>query len=68
MKLLTPREVDRLFRYPEGRSLALARDGCIRCITLPDGEIRFDADVIAKLLAAQPADTDPPTGKAVAHA
>lgn len=48
--LLTPREVDRLFRYPRGRSLRLANGGRLPYIRLPDGEIRFDEAEIERLL------------------
>ena len=47
---LKPREVDVLLRYPSGRTLRLAKGGQIPFICLPDGEIRFDAEEIAKLL------------------
>ena len=49
--LLTPREVDRLLRYPRGRSLRLARAGHLPHIRLPDGEIRFDEAEIDRLLS-----------------
>lgn len=45
-----PREVDRLLRYPRGRSARLARDNRLPHIILPDGEIRFDEAEIEKLL------------------
>lgn len=48
--LLTPRDVDRLFRYPTGRSKRLALAKKIPSITLPDGEIRFDEAEIESLL------------------
>lgn len=50
IRLLKPREVDLLLRYPAGRSLRLARAGHIPCIHLPDGEIRFDEAEIKRLL------------------
>jgi hypothetical protein len=46
-----PREVDRLFRYPRGRSLRLAKAGHLPYIRLPDGEIRFDEAEIERLLS-----------------
>jgi len=39
--LLMPRELDRILRYPRGRSLRLAKLGKIPCVRLPDGEVRF---------------------------
>jgi hypothetical protein len=50
--LLTPHDVDRLFRYPSGRAARLAKAGRIPFIRLPDGEIRFDQIEIDKLLAS----------------
>jgi len=50
MTLLVPRELDRLLRYPRGRSEKLAKAGKLPCVTLPDGEIRFDEDAIKQLL------------------
>ncbi len=49
--LLVPDEVDELFRYPSGRAQRLARRGLIPHIKLPDGEIRFEPDVMDRLLA-----------------
>lgn len=51
--LLTPREVDRIFRYPRGRTQRLAKAGKIDHIRLPDGEIRFRPDQIEHLLNPQ---------------
>jgi hypothetical protein len=51
-RLLTPSEVDRLLRYPRGRSARLARRRQLPAVTLPDGEIRFDADQIDKLISS----------------
>lgn len=48
--LLTPRELDRMLRYPRGRSLKLAKAGKLPHIVLPDGEVRFDEDEIEKVL------------------
>lgn len=45
-----PIEVDRLLRYPRGRSLRLAKSGHLPAIRLPDGELRFDQREIEKLL------------------
>lgn len=52
--LLTPRDVDRILRYPEGRSARLARQNRISHICLPDGEIRFDSEEIERLLTQRP--------------
>ena len=48
--LLVPRELDRLLRYPRGRSLRLAKAGKLPHIVLPDGEVRFDEEQIERLL------------------
>ena len=48
---LTPAEGDRLFRYPRGRSIRLAKAGKLPAVFLPDGEIRFDRQAIADALA-----------------
>jgi hypothetical protein len=50
--LLHPHEVDRLFRYPRGRAVRLAKVGRIAFIRLPDGKIRFDQSEIEQLLAS----------------
>ena len=58
--LLMPREVDRLLRYPRGRSVRLAKSNKLPHIRLPDGEIRFIESEIEKLLtrADRPAVTE----------
>ena len=43
---LQPGELDKLLRYPRGRSARLARKGLIPCTRLPDGELRFDRELI----------------------
>ena len=48
--LLTPRDVDRLLRWPHGRALKAARQGTLPAITLPDGEVRFDMDELLRVL------------------
>lgn len=49
-QLLKPSELDSRLRYPSGRSLRLARKGLIPCMLLPDGEIRFDLEVVEQWL------------------
>jgi hypothetical protein len=49
--LLLPREVDLLLRYPAGRSKRLAKAGKIPHVILPDGQYRFRALEIERLLA-----------------
>lgn len=47
--LLTDAEVERLFRWMPGKAEAAARDGKLRSVILPDGQIRFrqsDVDAI----------------------
>lgn len=53
--LLTTSELDRVLRYPRGRAKRMALRGAIPCIRLPDGEIRFDPDVIADWLRSRSA-------------
>jgi hypothetical protein len=48
-ELITPRELDRILRYPRGRSARLARTGKLDCIRLPDGEIRFTLSQVHRL-------------------
>ena len=50
-KLLKPREVDVILRYPAGRAEKLAKAGVIPFIRLPDGEIRIDEAELKRLLA-----------------
>lgn len=50
MKLLTPKDVDAILRYPSGRATRLARAGKLPHIMLPDGEIRFDERMILRLM------------------
>lgn len=52
IKLLTPRDLDALLRYPTGRSARLAREGKIPHIKLPDGTIRFNAVLIEQIINA----------------
>jgi hypothetical protein len=47
---ITPREVDRLLRWPRGRAAKAAREGRLPAITLPDGEVRFDMDKLLRVL------------------
>lgn len=49
--LLTPREVDQLFRYPRGRSVRLARAKVLPAVFFPDGQIRFEREAIERPLA-----------------
>ena len=50
-ELMKPSQVDSLLRYPSGRSQRLARKGLIPHVELPDGEIRFDPEVIHDWIA-----------------
>lgn len=45
-KLLVPREVDQMLRFPHGRAIKLERRGELPAVFLPDGEIRFDSEAI----------------------
>jgi len=44
--LLNPRQVSEMLRIPREDVEALAREGRIPCIKLPNGAIRFDPDDI----------------------
>jgi hypothetical protein len=48
--LLTPPEVDELFRYKPGRAQRLARRQLLTHITLPDGSIRFRREVVERII------------------
>lgn len=54
-QLLTPKDVDAILRYPNGRAARLARADKLPHIVLPDGEIRFDRHQIEKLLSPEAA-------------
>jgi hypothetical protein len=47
---LIPAEVDQLFRWPRGRAKRLAKEGMIRHIRLPDGDVRFERAAINEIL------------------
>ena len=47
---MTPAEVDSLFRWPRGRAKRLARADLIRHIRLPDGDVRFERNVVEQIL------------------
>jgi hypothetical protein len=66
--LLTPREVDRLLRYPRGRSLRLAKAGRLPCIRLPDGQIRFEETELKAALRAEHKPLFRPAGNGVDNA
>jgi Helix-turn-helix domain len=63
--LLTPAEVDRIFRYPRGRVLRLVRAGKFPHIELPDGEIRIDRATVDAMLTHT---NESPSARGVAHA
>jgi hypothetical protein len=48
--LLTPDEVDELFRYKAGRSQRLARRNILPHVTLADGSIRFRRDYVEAVI------------------
>ena len=47
--LLTPPEADRLLNVPRGRAARLARRGLLPSVELPDGTLRFPADLLDRL-------------------
>jgi len=49
-ELLKDKQIDRLLQLPFGKTLRLAREGKIPHIVLPNGEIRFDAKDIERLI------------------
>ena len=50
-KLLTPYETDKLLRYPRGRAVRLARAGKLPAVLLPDGEVRFRAGDLQRIIS-----------------
>lgn len=54
-RLITPLELDDWWGYPAGRSSRLAKKGLLPFIKLPDGEMRFDPEVLEKWLSRQTA-------------
>lgn len=58
--LISGRELDRMLRWPRGRSVKLARAGKLPSVTMPDGEIRFDVEEVeaAIRLGARPLTAD----------
>lgn len=56
IELLRCKEVDRLLRYPYGKTGRLAKAGKIPYIRLPDGGIRIRKDDIETLLEARQCD------------
>jgi hypothetical protein len=50
-KLLIPIELDRLLRYPAGRSERLAKRGKLPHVKLPGGEIRFRPEDVNAIVA-----------------
>ena len=55
---IEPGDLDRRLSYRRGRSARLARKGLIPHVLLPDGEIRFDPEVIDKWLAELSVEAD----------
>ena len=52
-QLTTPAELDRILRYPHGRSRRFAKSGRLPCVKLPDDEIRFTREMVNAILAGQ---------------
>ena len=50
IQLTKPKELDRILRYPSGRSERLARKGELPHIVLPVGQIRFTSGDIESIL------------------
>lgn len=67
-KLLMPGEVDRILRYPMGRSQRLARRGKFPHVLLPDGSVRFKEEEIQKLIGGEASPPPSSKGLEVAHA
>jgi hypothetical protein len=47
-RLLTPRDVAQVLHMPSARVTRLARTGLIPCVQLPDGELVFREDDLAR--------------------
>jgi len=58
--LLVGAEVDKLFRWPRGRAVRMARRGLLGSVTLPDGSLRFKRDVVERIVNG--ADRPEPAG------
>jgi hypothetical protein len=59
-RLLKPREVDLILRYPPGRTARLAKAGLLPRVTLPDGEIRIrETDIDAMVNDARKGGNEP---------
>jgi len=56
-QLLMPGEVDRLLRFPRGRSVRLAKRNQLPHLLLPDDSYRFPADLLDQLTNPQPVAT-----------
>ncbi len=52
-RLLKPGEIDILFRYPDGRTMRLIRQGKIPFVQLPDGEVRVLESYVKSLIESQ---------------
>lgn len=50
IELLKQKEVDRILRYPFGKTARLVKEGKIPYVKLPDGGIRIRRDDIEELL------------------
>ena len=53
MKILFPIEVDSILRMDFGTAEKMARAGALPHIVLPDGNIRFREDDVARILQSQ---------------
>ena len=56
--LLKPIEVDRVFRYPAGRTMRLIKQGKIPFVRLPDGEVRIRESFVKSYIEPQSKDQE----------
>jgi hypothetical protein len=64
-QFLTPDDVDRLLKLPEGKAARLARRGLLPAIILPDKSIRFEEERLRVFLEGLAATRGKPGMQAV---
>lgn len=52
--ILTPEQVDRIWKLPRGKAQRLGRRGALPALLFPDGTVRFDADELTRHLESNP--------------
>jgi len=52
-EILTPEQVDEMWKLPRGKAQRLARRGALPALLFPDGTVRFDADELHRHLKSK---------------